>query len=204
MNEPIDAMCAALEPVLVDYVDGTLGPREAKRLQEHCASCADCAAALDALREIPGKLLEKPIPPVSWEAQRQRIMEQIDGIQRAESARREGFDLRVVLPLAAAALIALAGVVSLQSVGRDVSGTAPARAALLFAMEDPEARGELSETLGEPLLLAEPVTLEDRRSVAGSGWLTDELAGEIGPPLDDLNDDETAELEQILGIEMSV
>jgi hypothetical protein len=204
MNQSIDSTCAELEPVLVDFVDGALGPRDAARVKEHCSSCSDCAGAVDALREIPSRLLEERPSPASWEAQRQRIMEQIDEIQREDAARREGFDLRVILPLAAAVLIALAGIVSLQSVGRDVPGAMPARAALLFAMEDPAVRMELFETLGEPLLLSEPASIEDRSDVAGNGWPADGFLGEVEPPLRDLDEDEAAELEQILGVEMTV
>jgi hypothetical protein len=71
-------------------------------------------------------------------------------------------------------------------------------------MEDPAVRVELGETLGEPFLFSEPASIEEPSGAAGEGWPADDLFGEVGPALRDLDEDEAAELEKLLGIELTV
>ena len=47
-----------------DYLDGTLAAAERERVEEHLRSCAQCAAELDALRELTTDLRELPQMPL--------------------------------------------------------------------------------------------------------------------------------------------
>ena len=71
--------CRRLRARLVDYADGALAARERGRIERHLATCAQCAAALAALRELPAVLRAAPAPrdEAFWRRQRQDIMRAI-------------------------------------------------------------------------------------------------------------------------------
>lgn len=52
--------CEKFRPLLDDYVDGALSPEEARAAQEHLASCASCAAALDELHMLLARAASLP------------------------------------------------------------------------------------------------------------------------------------------------
>lgn len=194
-----NSACEQLQELVVDYADGTLDAESAAVVEGHCAACEICSQSLAALREIPSLLRGGAEPPaVSWEAQRARIMAVIDGIAEADAARTRGFDVRLLLPLAAAVVIAFAGVISLRSGGVDGSGAQPARAALRLAMEDPLMTAEISDLLGEPLVFSAPLWSEQEVVVSGDPWI-DPGAARTAPTLEELSDEELLEVERMLG-----
>jgi hypothetical protein len=54
--------CHRLAAALVDYVEGTLDDWRRARVEQHLATCADCTAAVSALREVPPALRAWPEP----------------------------------------------------------------------------------------------------------------------------------------------
>jgi anti-sigma factor RsiW len=50
--------CSSFEPLLDDYVDGTLEPKRHALVAEHAATCENCAALLAELRVIDALLLQ--------------------------------------------------------------------------------------------------------------------------------------------------
>lgn len=186
--------CEAFEEMLVDYADDSLDAERSDAVEAHCARCAACREALAALREIPLLLRgADPIPAADWGRQRDRILTAIDEIVAAEDERRRGFDARLLLPIAAALVIALAGMLSLRA-----GDARPARAGLAMAIEDPAALAEISETLGEPLVFSETLWAEVTGDLDGG---PSAVPDESGPPdLDDLSDEEIGEVEQMLGV----
>ncbi len=134
---------------LVDYVDGSLGETEAKRVESLVADNEEYAAVVVALRELPPRLRDDfNAAAVDWSGQRERILAAVDDIAEADKARTSGFDVRILLPIAAALVIALAGLVSLRSPDGRAAGVKPARAALALAVGDPALNAELSELVG--------------------------------------------------------
>ena len=108
--------CRHLAAALVDYAEGGLASPERERVERHLAHCVDCTAAVAALREAPA-LLRRGGAAVNegfWDAQRERIMQQLDTPPPRARAPQHGFDWRLALPVAAAAVIALAGYLSLR------------------------------------------------------------------------------------------
>jgi anti-sigma factor RsiW len=108
--------CRQLAAALVDYADGVLASAERERVERHLAQCADCSAAVAALREAPALLRRdsEAANDAFWDAQRERIMQQIDAPPPRTREPQRGFDWRLALPVAAAAVIALAGYLSLR------------------------------------------------------------------------------------------
>ena len=64
--------CSSFEPLLDEYVDGALTPREHGLVATHVANCADCAALLQELRVIDALLLTpralEPAPNFTFKA----------------------------------------------------------------------------------------------------------------------------------------
>lgn len=108
--------CRQLAAALVDYADGVLASAERERVERHLAQCARCAAAVASLREAPALLRHASAEAndAFWAAQRERIMQQIDTPPPRAREPQRGFDWRLALPVAAAAVIALAGYLSLR------------------------------------------------------------------------------------------
>jgi anti-sigma factor RsiW len=108
--------CRQLAAALVDYADGVLASPQRERVERHLAQCARCAAAVASLREAPALLRHDSAEAndAFWTAQRERIMQQIDTPPPRAREPQRGFDWRLALPVAAAAVIALAGYLSLR------------------------------------------------------------------------------------------
>ena len=89
--------CSRAEEVSMLH-DGALDPAEASRVQEHIASCEECAAFQSDLRSISGLLASEG-----------------DGVVRASprafKARRRLAPLAVAVSLAALVLIAILGII---------------------------------------------------------------------------------------------
>ena len=54
--------CRRFAAALVDYAEGTLPDARCSRVARHLATCAECAATLSALREVPQALRVWPEP----------------------------------------------------------------------------------------------------------------------------------------------
>lgn len=108
--------CEDLAASLVDYVDGSLPAAARASVAEHLAGCSDCAATHAALIDLPPRLRVGGAEPDDrmWAAQRQRIMQRIEEAETAAERAASGFDWRLVMPIAAALVIALAGYLSLR------------------------------------------------------------------------------------------
>lgn len=114
---------------LVDYADDRLPAAERQRLAHHIEGCADCGASFDALRSVPDRLRASAVEPdeAFWRRQRQDIMGAIRDLPdpAAEEPRaRVVLDLRLALPVAVAAAIAIAGYLSLSRPAEPVSDVA--------------------------------------------------------------------------------
>ncbi len=212
MSEALGPSCPEMEELLVDYVDGSIGRSAASRVEEHCSSCASCSEAVAALRDIPEMLRAEAEQagaaaglenPEFWTDQRREVLARIGEIEQAEAARTQGFDARLLLPLAAAVAIAIAGVISLQSLGGGPTGTRPARAALGLAMEDPFVVAELSDALGEPLMFSDAVWGDEALVDNGEQWSGRDLM-DTEPALEDLDEAGLEEVEVLLGTDWSV
>lgn len=190
--------CESFQELLVDYAAGTVAAADAARVEGHCASCAECAKALAALREVPLRLRGAGEPPApDWALQRARILAAVDDIAAASAAASRGVDARLLLPVAAALVIAVAGVLSLRS--SEGANARPARVALQLVMEDPVVVAELSEVLGEPVLMSAPLWDEQGEIPSGNSWVDGGSAGEP-PSLDELGEQELLEIERMLGV----
>jgi len=72
--------CRLRRARLVDLADGRLTPVERMRLERHVAGCEGCAAALDALRGMPGRLraaLPDAHDDAFWRGQREAVMRSV-------------------------------------------------------------------------------------------------------------------------------
>lgn len=180
--------CEDAAPLLVDLADGALDAVPAEQVRLHCARCGECRDTLAALRELPELLRgEEELSAAAWARQRDSILATYDSMRAAEREERRGFDSRIFLPIAAAALIALAGIVSLRS--DPVGGNAqPARAAFVLALGDLEVAADLADVLGEPWFDGDVPWAWDRVAddVAGL-WLLPTADG-LGDLVDETND----------------
>ncbi len=207
MSEDVGSSCPELEELLVDYVDGSMSRSEASRIEEHCSSCTVCSEAVAALREVPDMLRVEAEQaragadhdsPEFWSDQRRDVLTRIGEIEQAAAARTQGFDVRLLLPLAAAVAIAIAGVISLQSLGGGPTGTQSARAALGLAMEDPLVVAELQDTMGEPLMFSDAVWGDEPLVDGGDRWIGRELT-DLEPLWEDLDEMGIEGVEELLG-----
>lgn len=60
--------CNEAYPLIQDYVDGALAPREAKALEAHAGGCATCRSEIRAFEALTGALarLESEAPPAGF------------------------------------------------------------------------------------------------------------------------------------------
>ena len=193
-----DESCRRLEALLVDYVDGNVGDAERDLVDAHCAECPSCTESLVALREIPSLLLAEQdgeVGPDHWVRQRSEILAAVEEV--LEAARPRGFDYRLLLPVAAALLIGLAGLLSLRRPGDDVSVAHVARAAFEIEIADPLVQAEVLDVVGLPIHFSETLWDEAAESDAENGDQSDDPSERLD--LGDLEDDEVDEIEDLLG-----
>lgn len=70
--------CRKAEFLISDYVDGSLGPADAARLEAHLATCADCRSVLADLRALvrgAGTIETPDVPAEAWSRIRARLRE---------------------------------------------------------------------------------------------------------------------------------
>jgi anti-sigma-K factor RskA len=121
--------CAEVHLNLAPFVVGGLEPEEAAEIQRHIASCAHCQSELEELRQVNGALDAAPPPEAPPSYLKGRILSRVRaerlsssskaGAAEASSSLKEQRrphrtsrfnrfrDLRIVLPSAAAALVAV-------------------------------------------------------------------------------------------------
>jgi anti-sigma factor (TIGR02949 family) len=51
-----DVACVEVVEVVTDYLEGTLPPAEARRLERHLETCPGCTEYLDQMRTLAGSL----------------------------------------------------------------------------------------------------------------------------------------------------
>jgi anti-sigma factor RsiW len=65
VSDVTDLRCKDLVELVTDYLEGTLGPEDRERFEEHLAACAGCTRYLAQMREtirLTGRLTEEQIP----------------------------------------------------------------------------------------------------------------------------------------------
>lgn len=145
-----DAECRAYLPLappgdVTDWVKGTLLPTE-----------AGAPPPLTPSRETSwAPSASAPSERGAIRTPHARVMDAVAAIVAAEEERARGFDSRMLLPIAVAAVICIAGVVTLWPRARGGAHVRPARAALFMDLEDPRVYAELAELVGEPLVFSE-------------------------------------------------
>jgi len=141
--------CEDLLDAVGELVDGTLTGERRRVLESHLASCAECAALVADLREIRRAAESRPVlqpPAAAWP----RIARELDLQPAAEAPRRPWIPASVWMPLAAAALLAIAfGGYRLLVSPAEAPRTAVAPAAA------PASADELVASVEEQLRLAE-------------------------------------------------
>lgn len=144
--------CRRWDAALVDYAEGDLEAHERLRVERHLATCARCTAAVEALSGVSTLLRDATVSRDEsfWVAQRQATMRSISAAtaEQEELAERSGlgFDFRLALPVALAAVIALAGYLSLRPPAK------PGEIAMdTLGLEDLTLLSEVTEeTVGPP------------------------------------------------------
>lgn len=103
--------CKTIENLLSEYIDGTLPEKERIHVEDHVRRCSACAAALDTVRSAAQAVsrLERKTAPADFCADlMERIEKSSEGAAPVLPApRRSPVSLRVILPLAAAVIVAL-------------------------------------------------------------------------------------------------
>jgi anti-sigma factor RsiW len=187
--------CRHLAAALVDYSEGVLGPADRERVERHIARCAGCAEAVAALRDLPVLLSRDAVrrDEAFWATQRQQVMERIDAPPHDARRPLPGFDWRLALPVAAAAVIALAGYLSLRAPAK------PSEVLLnTLAAEDVAVLVEVADDIvpAQELLLDSEVG--SRAALPGAldaGWIRDDEA----PTWADLDDEDLEALQGMTG-----
>jgi anti-sigma factor RsiW len=131
------------EPLVDDYLDGTLTPSQAAMFTSHLPACVSCAALVDDLRAIrtaTAQLEQRPVPPHLWGRIEARVRDDHAAVPSSRFKQLlPGLRTTPWIPLAAAAcLLLIAGglwlllpgnsAVPAQPVTHDASAPAPASA----------------------------------------------------------------------------
>lgn len=116
--------------------------------EAHAASCARCTEALAALRALRRDLASDPVHeaplPVSFEALETRVRARLREPPRASAVRSAApWPSRVLMPLAAALAVAVAGAALLRQPGRVPSPPPPEQAHFDDTAAGPAAPGEI-------------------------------------------------------------
>jgi hypothetical protein len=191
-----DWRCRRLAPRLVDLAAGDLPPRYRLRVERHVAGCAQCREALSAMRAAPEALravASADEPQVDWERHRRDIMRAIRTLPEPRIDRLRAFEWRLALPVAAALLIAFAGLRMFWGT-RSVPRSAAPSAASSPVLND------LAELVlpDDDLLQLDSMPEQTARELVADGWAD---PGDVAPDrdLDDLSDDEIEELADFVG-----
>jgi hypothetical protein len=190
--------CRRWNAALVDYADGSLEADARAHVEHHLVTCARCTAALASLTGVAALLRDAPVArdEAFWIAQRQATMRSINAAsaERAEVEERTGwgFDLRLALPVAVAAVIALAGYLSLRPPAK------PGEMALnTLGLEDLTVLSEVAEEAVGPSDGVLDLNVDAEGAAAGAfeaGWVR---ADQV-PGWGELDDDELETLNGII------
>lgn len=189
--------CRRLAVALVDYSEGVLAAAERGRVERHVAGCVRCAATLAALSAVPAVL--RPAAAARddafWAAQRRQVMQAIRApvAEEEEYSAQRGFDWRLAMPVAVAAVVALAGYLSLRP------PSVPGEVVLdALSPEDLTALTEVSGGIVATQDLVPEVAVEAGDALDGAveaGWIRVEPA----PAWADLDDEDLEALKGITG-----
>jgi anti-sigma factor RsiW len=193
-----DWRCRRMTPRLVDLADGALPAAHRDRVERHVAACAACREALHALRDAPAKLRalgDQTGPEVDWERQRRDIMRAVRTVPEPAGRRvSSGFDWRLAMPVAAMAVIAIAGVAVLRKPNSHIRASAE-RAGI--------AAPELADFAEVVLPFDELLEFDVMPEGTALGLVDGGWAGEVGDAvpreLDDFSDREIEELAGLMG-----
>lgn len=61
--------CQEMVGLVTEYLEGTLGPRDRRRIEEHLAECDACVRYIEQMRETLRLLGTVPVDSLSAEAQ---------------------------------------------------------------------------------------------------------------------------------------
>jgi anti-sigma factor RsiW len=180
--------CWRLRPGLVDFAEGALAEPARARIERHLSTCARCAEAVLALREVPAEIRRRaPAEPPEefWVRQRGAVLEAIDGRGRLLDVERAtpAWPSRTVrwgAPVAVAASLAVALLASrwwTSTAGepQPAGGAAVGAATTVARAEPPSRRAESSEQI--PTLTDDGLFLEDT-SLLGLADQLDDDGGE--------------------------
>jgi len=149
--------CDQVKKLLSDYLDDHLDGDRRGTVEEHLASCSECAARLDGLRKVVAGLrrLERVKAPV---ALRKAVMDRITSSRPKESPLGTPLPSKriVFVPLAAAALLLMA-----LSVVFVLYERAPKNDADLVAAVEEEADEKRRAGLRDQALESETITIDD-------------------------------------------
>ena len=137
-------VCERYLNAIHELIDGTLGPIRRAELELHLESCDDCRALVEDLREIARatESLETIHPPARvWPRIAARLQQ--EGLAQAPPPRPSWRQSRVVLPLAAALLLAVGASLFALWPGRHIPAAAPQQQA---TTETATATGSSAET----------------------------------------------------------
>jgi anti-sigma-K factor RskA len=192
---------------LQDFVTGSLARSAESRIRRHLAACADCARAVDALRELTASLADLPASVQPARDLRPGIWSRIDasseasveatppgaGVPTQPTARPvPAFRSRSVLAAAATAVIAITAAVSIaidRRIGARGTGNTAAQSALWTAESRFDvATRELEVLIAEHSERLSPATREVLESSLGAidaavAEAREALAGDPGNPM---------------------
>lgn len=167
-----DWRCRRVAAALVDYNDGALPVAERERVERHLAECPRCAVDVRALADMPALVRAAAAPRAAafWARQRRSVMGRIEAPAAApERPTQRNFDWRLALPVAAAAVIALAGYLSLRPPSTPVTVVLDA-----LSSADLAALAEVAaDMVPEDGLLpeADPATRDAVEGAVEAGWI---------------------------------
>lgn len=187
--------CRRLRASLVDCAEGSLDAAGEARVRRHAADCADCAAALASLEQIPTML--RAVPPSVrdedfWRRQRQSILRRARQVEApAKPSLAPRFTWTAGLAAAAAVLVVLA---TYRSPAPPLSpGAGPVDG---LGDDDVVALAEITDAWnGE--LLAPPVLDEEVLLSEDLPWIDGQAAA--AADVSDLDEDDLERLEELIG-----
>lgn len=138
--------CSSYEPLLDDYLEGTLRPRQAREIAVHLRGCAECTQLLDDLRVVDALLTTARAPGVSGDITAAVVS--ATATTRPPAPRRLSLGVALLLYLLAAWALAAAAFLRLHDLAQ------LGAASLVFVQRDLAALGAATRALAPATPLA--------------------------------------------------
>jgi hypothetical protein len=138
--------CSWFEPLLDDHLEGTLRPREARRVAAHLRACPGCARLLDELRVVDALLTTARAPGVAGDITAAVVS--ATAATQPHARRRLRLSVALLLYLLAAWVLAAAAFLRLPDLAQLGS------ASMFFAQRDLAALGAATRALAPVTPLA--------------------------------------------------